>query len=493
MHDTANSTTERVRDSGNRMILQSWGRRRDHDAAARSPLVALVIAGGGLLAIASAASGCNPRLEGSPGDGSGAPGDGGGAPVDCIDEATVGPEDVMGTFSSRSGAPVIGMRVLIAGTATGSDACGRFVVRGVSAPYDLGVVWPGTQRTYAHLAVGIETRRPTLRVGAYPIPPTYLADVRIDAPARTAVDQRYMTFASDGSTTDFFLFQGEQKEVPPQIPVLLGAAQSAPRDVALLSFTEDPMLPGVPSHYVGFARATLQLTGATSGPPLYSPPVPATPWAPVLEPVSETTVTGDVKPAPGQTLYEAYSYLRLDPASEFGRVFTNGVINRAPFSATLPRIPGTTPAVYFSAYDDGKPGSAGGAQSDALVPLSAEGKLPPVQLRPSPAISVTGSLHPGTQIAWTGGDATCVVEIVEPPDGPRLSIAVRGSSALVPDLSAIGHRFPKLTSHLVSVRCFTHLDGTFDEASQLAEYVDDGYPLREGLYTRAIPVRVATD
>jgi hypothetical protein len=351
----------------------------------------------------------------------------------------LGPNDVMGMVVSGTGdpGPIAGARVLVAGTLTTTDLQGRFIVRNAPPTYDVIIGLANWGDAY----FGVTSRTPVLTSQAPNISPSR-ATISVSYPASTVVDAKRIGFIDRGPA------YGTQ-EAPPAIPWVSWsqAFSQITTKFLLLEYTTDSF--GTPTHYAGMALDTFTLENGGSRA-----------WAPQYGPVSETKVTGSVDTVPSQTLYEAYLTVSLSGGA-YAPLNREVPLRQPPFTFVVPQIAGASFAAVYSAYDTGKPGSAGGANSIVSVPIGADGTLPhaivPEAPHPlSPADGATG-FAPGTVFTWQG-EGTCEVKLWGGNQGfqpSSIRLVTRAGTVTMPDASTVGVTPLKLTTYGWIVTCWS--------------------------------------
>jgi hypothetical protein len=401
------------------------------------------------------------------------------------DPSTLAPDDVLGqVVYEGAGGP--GTRcVKLGDVVTGTDSVGRFLVRHAPAHYDLALT-PG-YLALATVYVDLTTRRPMLDVSGFATGGRgYNAAVSMTYPKPDGGGSVYSVYAvRDGSrlVLSYTELGGGTLPPPPTLPIALGDSPTAQIDLTLVAFVV-PQALDRPMTFTGAAQTSLAMTGAAGGTP--SPPVP---WAPDLAPVSVVSLTGAAQPASGQSLTDVFPMLGFGNGVHWSKI-GNRSAKSAPWTVDAPRIPGVALGLRYVAYDTGKPGSLGGGESDAVVPAASDDTIPPTTLPPSPAIVAPADgatdVGVGTTFTWTGQGVWwfTLEPSVDNLGVPDVQMVVRGTSAVLPDLSALQIALGSQKKYGYAVRCISRLDGSSDEAMQQRGFTDEAGFFGASTYAR---------
>jgi hypothetical protein len=387
-----------------------------------------------------------------------------GGPTSTSEEP-IGPNDVVGIVQSSEGSPAWAY-VLSGGTLTQTDAQGRFILRNAPAHYDVLLVpnWnpgptsprapasqPGGQSVSVWL--GLTTRHPILFASGFPssAPVAWgtgglpFSSLNVTWPPPTVVDtQHLLLYEIPDLGTGGLNPSSDMATIamPAQIWLQPGTS-SADAKIASFTFTGPQGAP--PANYLGYAATTLHFeVGSTTS------------WAPTYAPVESMTVTGSPKPddpSQSQTFFESYLYAQLSDVGAWARVAPLAE-TLPPFSFVVPKVPGISWAIQFSAA------LAGGATTWAWARVGSDGTVPPTRIpaqpRPvSPPDGTTG-FGTGSVLTWTGeGVCTVFVSSADQADrtSPALTIVTDQQTATIPDMTPLGVTLPSRVTYRWSETC----------------------------------------
>jgi hypothetical protein len=379
-----------------------------------------------------------------------------GGPSDA--GADPGSNDVNGVVVSSQGLPVGYISILSGGSVVHADAQGRFVLRSAPPRYDVVIAMqppPWTSdSSNSGIAIyqGLSTRDPVL-TSPVNAQGAVVASVVVTYPPEPAGTWKKVF----GSVAPFGSCSGvpwgpvaqSSDKVSCAVP---GAATTSNATLAWLGFSVGHVTPDADltvQHYLAFDRTDLTFQ-----------PFETVPWTPRAIPIGEMTVTGSVTTGPGQTVDEIDVGLRM--SSTEGWSLLEMPTREPPWTALVPRIPGVSFAIWYSASDNGQQGSIGGGGTSALVLVGDDGTVPPVALPPPPRLasppdgtSGFGSAPSASTLSWQG-QGMCHVylgPVSTMTALPSFDIYTTESSFTMPDLSPLGTAIPDSTPYFWTVSC----------------------------------------
>jgi hypothetical protein len=362
-------------------------------------------------------------------------------PSPAAEEQQAGPDDVVVTVLRSQGVPVRDYAIRVARQTAKTNAQGQAVFRNVGAPYDLAV--PDARTIY----LTVSNRRPVFELGPFGAPGVRIepATLEVDAVPRASTE-RYTLYSMPvpiGSTDLAYATDGSA-----QISLLGGARGTAHVASLLYAWGAGAM----PSQFLGFAEAEFPASGSQH-------------WSPSYGPIGQWSVTiSEIKSGAAQTVSEAYQRVRW-PGMTTWLPLTDGQLRGSPWTFTFPQMPNVETAVEFSAFDTGTPGSLGGAQIGALVPVAEGGEVPAVVLPDAPQLLApadgASNVGAGTALEWTwSGEAVCQVSVQPGGGTPGLTLITLGRTATIPEPEVLGAGLPPLTTAFVAAGCTGPRDGS---------------------------------
>lgn len=386
-----------------------------------------------------------------------------------------GPDDVVGVVRGRLGGPVPNAAIASGDAITKTDAWGRFVLRNMPPKYDLQCGIDGHGEVY----YGLTTRTPTISSednGWYNHAPIHL-----DYSEATSTYSRRLSFTvgDDGSTENILA-----PSAPPDAvdTTLYWAGPTPALTGTFFSLEHDQPASGPPTRYLGYAFAPMHMLPSNQE---------ATIFKPTYSPVTTTsTVTGVARPAPGMGTYN--TYLLVHFGGQYDIVNWDYPSHAVPAEFVVPEVPGASWALQYQAYE----GSLGfeGGNSSIVVPISADGSVPEVDIPVPPKIISPADgatdFGAGSEIAWEGGEGACTVTVFFRNVSWAIALTTLTSRITMPDLSAVGVPIARRFRYSINVQCSQRANRAPDADPLLdaVRYMSGQYNLGTATRSRLISV-----
>lgn len=356
---------------------------------------------------------------------------------------TGGPLTVQGRVVDLMGNPIPHADVLVAGSLAATSADGRFTVTGVSAPYDLAVyVEPanaGVPRPTAVVYRGLTLSSATFQIGSSLGTPRGASVKGSIDRQLSSVDEEVGALLPGGTrpAEGVGLLSSDNTPAFDWMPFSWGGGASRDTTFFALTLTASS---NVPDAYTGYAAVPWTLDDGVDRADLSAVPSPSK--------LDSVSLSGTVAPPPA-------GYTLTSPTLNVGRTllvrFTSGAAGAAMAlgadvtSANVPRDEGGT--IGYALAARAEPSSAGDDDAYTVAVATATPAGPNVLTLPTPPGPIapsdgTADVSSGTAFSWEPlADSIYLVHVspaTVPSNAPEILILTAGTTATLPDLSALG-------------------------------------------------------